>query len=53
MLEATCSLELSERVQNENRNPEETEEVLASDSSKDASSSNISMISVRMDSEPC
>ena len=53
MLGASCSLEVSEIVQTEQRNPEETEDVMASGSSKEESNSDISMESVRMKSKPC
>ena len=49
LLVESCSLELSAV----HMNPKETEEVIASDSSKDASSSGVSMESVRMESRPC
>ena len=53
MLGASCSLEVSEIVLTEWRNPEETEDVKASGSSKDVSNSDVSMESVRMESKPC
>ena len=53
MLEASCGLEVSEIVLTEWRNPEKTEDVMASGSSKDVSNSVISMESVRMESKPC
>ena len=37
IVEASCSLEVSEIVLTEQRNPEETEDVMASGSSKDVS----------------
>ena len=46
-------LELSERVLIKCRKPEENEEVMTSGSSKDACSSGVSIISVRMESRPC
>ena len=53
MLGAGCSLELSEIISNESRNPEETEDVMASGSSRDVSNFGVSMESVRMESKPC
>ena len=50
---ACCGLEASEIVLTKRRNPEETEDVMASDSSKDVSNSSVSMESVRMESKPC
>ena len=50
MLGASYSLELSERVLTEQRNPEETEGVTASGSSKEAFNSGVSRQLVRMDS---
>ena len=38
MLETSCGLELRERIVTEQRNPEETKEIVISESSKDASS---------------
>ena len=46
MPEASCSLELSERVQTEQRGPKETEEAMALSSSKDASTFSASTESV-------
>ena len=48
-----CGLEISETVLTKWRNPEETEEVMTSGSSKDVSYSGVSMESVRMESKPC
>ena len=53
MLGASCSLEASEIVLIEWRNPEETEDVMASGSSKDVSNSSVLRESVRMESKPC
>ena len=54
MLEASCGLELSERVLTEQRNQEETEEdVTASGSSGEVSNSGVLSESVRMESKPC
>ena len=53
MLGAICGLELSERVLTEQRNPEETEDVMTSVSSREASNSGVSSESVRMESKPC
>ena len=53
MVEASCSLEVSEIVLTEQRNPEEAKDVMASCSSKDVSNSNVSTESVRMESKPC
>ena len=53
MLGASCSLELSERVLTKQRNPEETEDGMASGSSKEASNSGVSRELVRMESKPC
>ena len=50
---ASCSLEVSEIVLTKWRNPEETEDVMASGSSKDVSNSGVLMESVRMESKPC
>ena len=50
MLKASCSLELPERVLTKSRNPEETEDVTASGSSKEASNSGVSRESVRVES---
>ena len=52
MLGASCSLELSEIVLSEQRNPEETEDIRASGSSKDVSNSGVSRELVRMESKP-
>ena len=52
MVGASCSLELSESVLNEQRNPEETEDVMASGSSKDVSNSGVARELVRMKSKP-
>ena len=52
MLGASCGLEVSEIVLTEWRNQEETEDVMASASSKDVSNSGVSMESVRMESKP-
>ena len=49
MLGASCSLEKVDWVQTEHRNPEETDEGLASASSKDASRSGVLTKSVRME----
>ena len=49
MLGAGCSLEMSEMVLTEHKNPEEG---MASTSLKDASSSGVSMETVRMESRP-
>ena len=53
MLGTSCSLEVSEIVLTEQRNPEGTEDVTASGPSKDVSNSGVSMESVRMESKPC
>ena len=53
MLGASCSLEVSEKVLTEWKNPEETEYVMASGSSKDVSKSSVLMESVRMESKLC
>ena len=53
MLGASGSLELSERVLTEQSNPEETEEIMASGSSREVSYSGVSSESVRMESNPC
>ena len=53
MLGASWCLEVSEIVLTEHRNPEETEDVIASGSSKDMSNSGVSMESVRMEFKPC
>ena len=53
MLGVSCGLEVSEIVLTEWRNPKETEDIMASDSSKDVSNSGVSMESVRMESKPC
>ena len=42
MLGASCGLELSERILTKQRNPEETEDGMASGSSKEASNSGVS-----------
>ena len=52
MLGANHSLGLSEIVLTEWRNPEETEDIMASGSSKDVSNSGLSMELVRMESNP-
>ena len=53
MLEASCSLELSDIVLTKCRNVEETEEGMTSASSKDASSSAVLPDYVRIVSRPC
>ena len=53
MLEASCSLELSEWVLSKHRNPKETEEGIAIIPSKDTSSSGVLTESVRIESRPC
>ena len=53
MLGVSCSLEASEKVLAKQRNPEETEDVMASGSSKDVSNSGVLMESVRMESKSC
>ena len=53
MLGASCSLEVSETVLSEQRNPEEMEEVMTSDSLKGVSNSSVLMELVRMESKPC
>ena len=53
MLGASCGLELSERVLTEWRNPEETEDVMASGSSREVCNSGVSTDSVRIESNPC
>ena len=53
MLGASCSLKLPVIVLTEQRNQKETEDVMASGSSKDVSNSGVSMESVRMESKPC
>ena len=53
MLGASCGFELSQRVLTEQRNPEETEEVMASGSSREVSNSSVPSESVRMESHPC
>ena len=53
MLGASCGLELLERVLTEWRNPEETEDVMASGPSKEVSNSSVSSESVRMESKLC
>ena len=53
MLGASCGLEISEKVITKQRNPEETEDVIASGSSKNVSNSDVSMESVRIESKPC
>ena len=53
MLGESCGLEVSEMVLNQWINPEETEDVMASDLSKDMSNSHVSMESVRMESKLC
>ena len=50
MLGASCSLELPEWVVTKWRNPEETEDVMASDSSNEVSNSSVLSESVRMES---
>ena len=50
---ANCSLELLEIVLTHWRNPEETEDLMASGSSKDVFNSGVSMESVRMESKSC
>ena len=52
MLGTSCSLEISEIVLAEHRNPEETEEGMVLTSLKDASSSSVSTVSVKMESGP-
>ena len=44
---------VSEIVVTKQRNPEETEDVMASGSPKDVSNSGVLMESVRMESNPC
>ena len=53
MLGASCSLEVSERVLTEHRNPVETNEVMTTGSSNDVSHSGVSVQSVKMESRPC
>ena len=53
MLRESCGLELSEMVLTKQKNTEENEEVMISGSSKDASSSDVLMESVRMESRQC
>ena len=53
MVEANYSLELSESVLPEHRNPKQTEEVMELGLSKDASSSGASTKSVRIESRLC
>ena len=53
MLGASCSLEESETVLTEWRNPDETEEVMPSGLSNNVSNSGVSMISMRMESKLC
>ena len=53
MLGASCGLELSERVLIKQRKPEETEDVVASDSSKEVYNSGVSREELRMESKPC
>ena len=53
MLGASCGLEVSETVLTEQRNPEETEDVMASGCSREVSNSGVSSESVRMESNPC
>ena len=48
---ASSSLELSEGVLTEHKNPEGTEEVMASGSSEDRSSSSISIESMRLNQD--
>ena len=52
ILEANCSLEVSETVLMEQRNPEETEAVMTSGWLKYMSNSSVSSKSVRMESKP-
>ena len=52
-LGARYSLELSEWIQTKHRNPEETEEGMASDSSKEASSSGVLTKFTRIELRPC
>ena len=53
MLGASCSLELSERALTKWRNPEQTEDVMTSGSSKEVSNSGVSRELVKMESKPC
>ena len=53
MLGASCGIEITEIVHTKQRNPEETEDVMASGSSKDVSHSGVTMESVRIESKPC
>ena len=52
MLEASYGLELSEGVLTEQRNPDESNEETTSGSSNNASSSGVSIESMRMESRP-
>ena len=53
MLVASCDLEVSDAILTKQRNPEETEEVMTSGSSKDMSNSAVLMESVMMETKPC
>ena len=53
MLGESCSYKLSERVLTVHINPGETEEVMVSFSSKNASGSGVLTESMRMESTPC
>ena len=53
MLGASCSFEVSDTVPTEHRNPEETEEVMTSGSTKDESNSGVSVESLGTESKPC
>ena len=52
VLGASCGIEVSEIVLTEWRNPEEIEDVMASDSSKDVSNLGVSMESVGWNPSP-
>ena len=51
MLEASCGLEVSEIVLTQQRNHEDTEDVMALGSPKDVSNSGVSIKLVRMESK--
>ena len=53
MLGASCSLEVSETVLTKHKKPEETEEGMATASSREASISGKSVESVRIESRLC
>ena len=53
MLGASCDFDVSETILTEQRNPEETEEVMTSDALKELFNSSVPMESVRMESKPC